>query len=435
MNLYSNVAKLLLLASSQVVASSKVEGNLRISTVSSTNSHRIARNENCKDSYGRIDIKFPSPKKRAKKKTCSWVGKKSKNRCKYRDVAKQCPVTCGKCTTNSPTSSPTTSPTSIYHWCKDSNQGFKIHSLPSIKKKKKCEWAAERKGTRCTIVEVAINCPVLCDNCDCVDNKKRFKIAKNKRKSCDWLKKKKTSERCATFQHARNNCPLTCGMCETNSNDDTSRPSNTPTKKQSQQPSNPPTKNPTKGPTITPSERPSPEPSSKPNPKPSSEPSLAPSLTVTSIRPFFPDLPSDGKFEPLTTGNNHGVPLNAGAGDDFFIPMNLQATEKGEKNTATSFLIFGKHLVFNSKNFVVGDGSFGSDTTELGENIPSSSDVGDDSNGSFEFTIARVDGILSFAVNGQAVSGATVTSDSDRLTSMALLPWRGDWEVFNWEVN
>jgi hypothetical protein len=219
------------------------------------------------------------------------------------------------------------------------------------------------------------------------------------------------------------------------SSDPSSKPSAVPSSQPSSVPSSAPSSDPSSKPSAVPSSQPSSPrehsseyPSEHPSKYPSSKPSSMPFIPVSSIRKFFPDIPSDGHFELISE-----VPLNVGAADDFIIPMNLQSIKKGETNTAASFLIFNEHLIFNSNNFVIEDDFHGSGSIESTKDTPSTYDI-DSDNDLFDFTITHVDGSFTYAINDQVVTGPMTMDVSNPLTSMALRPWSGDWRVFNWEI-
>jgi hypothetical protein len=76
--------------------------------------------------------------------------------------------------TNSPTSS--VSPTGIYDWCEDLDKQFSIESIRWIRNKKNWHWASQKIWLRCAFDKVVANCPLVCDNCHCTDNKKHVEI-------------------------------------------------------------------------------------------------------------------------------------------------------------------------------------------------------------------------------------------------------------------
>ncbi len=109
-----------------------------------------------------------------------------------------------------------TSPTELYPWCVDTETKFSIHSVSWIQNKKSCSWAnvIDKKPYRCRIKEVKINCPSLCGNCQCLDNKDRFRVSNLGTYSCEWPKNKDTVWRCNQYPEVKHNCPLTCGECK-----------------------------------------------------------------------------------------------------------------------------------------------------------------------------------------------------------------------------
>ena len=80
-----------------------------------------------------------------------------------------------------------------------------------------CEWVA-RKNTdeRCALDGVSNTCPKTCGTCvTCVDSTLRFKFVYNDvyiARSCEWVTRKNTSERCAISGMA-GTCRETCEFC------------------------------------------------------------------------------------------------------------------------------------------------------------------------------------------------------------------------------
>jgi hypothetical protein len=233
MNLYSNAAKILLFAPLLVGVSSKTTAVIRslLTPISFPRVRQTSKSDECVDSFRRFKIKFPASGEK-QKRSCIWVArKKTQYRCTLPKVKDKCPVTCGECIppTTSPTKSPTPNPTStptltssptssasptgIYDWCEDLDKQFSIESIRWIKNKKNCHWASQKIWLRCAFDEVAENCPLVCNNCHCTDNKKRFEIQIGIKKTCAWPRRQNTLERCANYPKLVTNCPLTCGIC------------------------------------------------------------------------------------------------------------------------------------------------------------------------------------------------------------------------------
>jgi hypothetical protein len=189
MNLYSNITRLLLFMSLQIVlSSSSMTSNDFHSIVASISLLRVThnvKNDKCVDLGGRFKILFPASGEQ-QKRSCKWVAnKKTESRCALPEVKDKCPVTCGKYLppTTSPTTSPTpypmstptltglptsitASPTGIYELCKDSDKRFSIDSIVWIRNKKNCIWVSQKTESRCKIDEAAANCPLSCGQCD-----------------------------------------------------------------------------------------------------------------------------------------------------------------------------------------------------------------------------------------------------------------------------
>jgi hypothetical protein len=80
---------------------------------------------------------------------------------------------------------------------------------------KSCSYIA-RKNTseRCLIASAKTNCPVTCETagCQCYDTVGRFPLKSGTTKKCAWAERKNTEKRCAQ-NRVRANCPVTCGVC------------------------------------------------------------------------------------------------------------------------------------------------------------------------------------------------------------------------------
>lgn len=114
------------------------------------------------------------------------------------------------------TSSPTASPNSSPSTCVDSELRFLVNS-----RSRACTWvAANNTEKRCAKAggAVAGHCPFTCGVCDtekCNDATKRFELKKNGNlKSCTWVARTKTEERCA-MEGISLTCRATCDntMC------------------------------------------------------------------------------------------------------------------------------------------------------------------------------------------------------------------------------
>merc|ERR1712226_1278009 len=138
----------------------------------------VTVNAKCQDKKGKFKT-LSNGKKR--KKNCKWVQVKPFGRCEKDGAKDHCPETCGLCTpepTMVPTPSPSAAPTGKFNfsWCKDEKKKFKVQELNN--KKVDCKWAKENPAQRCSYGKVQEKCPVLCDFCCFIDNKKKFPVAK-----------------------------------------------------------------------------------------------------------------------------------------------------------------------------------------------------------------------------------------------------------------
>ena len=60
-----------------------------------------------------------------------------------------------------------------------------------------------------------MNCPRLCDFCNCKNNPDSFTLlGSGESKTCDWVGKDDTFSRCDNYPVVKRNCPLSCGECD-----------------------------------------------------------------------------------------------------------------------------------------------------------------------------------------------------------------------------
>lgn len=187
--------------------------------------------------------------------------------------------------------------------CSDKTERFEITSVTIKNTSRSCKWV-KRKSTenRCKIAEAKMNCRNTCNNC-CADSTQKF-FLNGKRRGCNWVKRKpnKIEKRCGKTD-VTINCPDTCSHLDCTmitpaptaaptaapiAQDNT--PSAAPSRPPSPLPSPFPTLRPTSEPSDAPSENPSDEPSRSPSTIPSDQPSQDPS-TFPSDQPS--SLPSD----------------------------------------------------------------------------------------------------------------------------------------------
>jgi hypothetical protein len=131
---------------------------------------------------------------------------------------------------SAPTSPTPTSPSpvAIPIDCTNFEGRIRFETSPGVKISRSCEWA-ENKSTdlRCSYAGVSEACPLTCGTCNnCVDppSSFRFKFSNNGAmitRSCDWVKRKQTSSRCAL---TNNICRDTCGVCPTEEGTPTASP-------------------------------------------------------------------------------------------------------------------------------------------------------------------------------------------------------------------
>ncbi len=100
--------------------------------------------------------------------------------------------------------------------CTDTRNFFEFKN-----KFKTCKFIGKKKTTeRCTEPGVQYHCPVTCGTCDeitttCTDSPLMFKIKQQGNKitrSCEWVMRKDTVSRCA-LPGVSEKCPSTCGTC------------------------------------------------------------------------------------------------------------------------------------------------------------------------------------------------------------------------------
>ena len=114
--------------------------------------------------------------------------------------------------TPAPISSPTPAPAPTI--CADSTENFVVTKPNNSTKTKSCEWLKRKKiPWRCVAYKgVKENCPLTCTNC-CTDTEGAFQLDWNKNeKTCFWAGVENTVKRCwkpPTYQR----CPVTCGLC------------------------------------------------------------------------------------------------------------------------------------------------------------------------------------------------------------------------------
>ena len=109
------------------------------------------------------------------------------------------------------TSAPTGAPVVTSDLCQDTPLRFTY--LEGVSKS--CSYIA-RKNTseRCLIDSAKTNCPVTCKTagCQCYDTVGRFLIKSGTTKKCAWAERNNKEKRCAK-NRVRANCPVTCGVC------------------------------------------------------------------------------------------------------------------------------------------------------------------------------------------------------------------------------
>jgi hypothetical protein len=111
------------------------------------------------------------------------------------------------------TASPTSSPK---YDCEDSPFRFNVKKDDKVIKRY-CSWAKVKRRARCNLTGVREHCPKSCWGCrNCADSTLRFKFAYNgneRFRTCEWVARKKTIERCSAVEGISATCPLTCGTC------------------------------------------------------------------------------------------------------------------------------------------------------------------------------------------------------------------------------
>lgn len=157
----------------------------------------------CDDSPLKVKVRYNN---KTKFKPCEWVSRHPNWKCQLDGVSTHCPHTCGTCGT-----------------CSDSTSRFRVvfSTDGTNKDTKSCEWVA-RKNTenRCAIPGIAETCRSTCGNC-CSDSLHEFSFIFNDNqvtKTCEWAARFNTEERCGVMEVSYN-CPRTCGTCCTDSSD------------------------------------------------------------------------------------------------------------------------------------------------------------------------------------------------------------------------
>jgi len=137
-----------------------------------------AEESTCKDVEGEFFVFKERVFKNKKKKDCSWVAKKTENRCdmflenKIDKGEDNCPKTCGTCDPSSVDESA----------CADVEGKFVLFKERVFKNKKKkdCGWVAEKTKNRCEMfLENEVDqgkdsCPKACGKCDVNDDGSNF---------------------------------------------------------------------------------------------------------------------------------------------------------------------------------------------------------------------------------------------------------------------
>ena len=96
------------------------------------------------------------------KNWCAWAAQKiTANRCEWRNLYDDCPVTCDSCSSTTPAPVSST-PAPVPSSCEDRTDSWII----SGKTKNWCVWAAmENIAGRCNFRNLYDDCPVTCDSC------------------------------------------------------------------------------------------------------------------------------------------------------------------------------------------------------------------------------------------------------------------------------
>jgi M6 family metalloprotease-like protein len=156
----------------------------------------------CADNEGKFKVG-------RKNRTCKWVGKKP-GRCNNPNLSKECPVTCKLCDLP-PTISPVSGPPTA---CSDNEETFKVGKTnrtcewAAKKPKKRCNKAVVSKECPVTCGSCSSGPPT-----DCADNEESFQSG-NKIRTCEWAGKRpgKVEQRCAQ-ENVSKECPVTCDSC------------------------------------------------------------------------------------------------------------------------------------------------------------------------------------------------------------------------------
>lgn len=123
-------------------------------------------------------------------------------------------------TEGAPTKAPVAAPSapSVSDQCVDSPLRIKI-PVDDQMVARSCEWVARKKtDERCAILGVSDTCPSACETCGtCSDSPLRIKFlmegeTKKIARSCEWVARTKTEERCLIDGMA-DTCRATCGSC------------------------------------------------------------------------------------------------------------------------------------------------------------------------------------------------------------------------------
>ena len=101
----------------------------------------------CEDVEGRFKIKSVQRWIKPKKRNCAWASKKSRYRCKIKEIRTNCPVTCERC------------------YCLDNSARFEVDEWGPLKS---CKWARTKDTWyRCYgYPNVSDNCPLTCGKCN-----------------------------------------------------------------------------------------------------------------------------------------------------------------------------------------------------------------------------------------------------------------------------
>ena len=178
----------------------------------------------CEDKNGRFPVGSRG------NKSCDFFLKRPEKRCTFPE-AKHCPVKCGTCDQNESSDESETLQSDTE--CNDNVNRFATTGTTT----RTCAWVARKlTAERCADAIIRSNCKATCNACPvvCNDETERFHVPeKNKIKSCEWAAKLYTKERCAIDTVAKK-CPVVCGLC---ANEPSARPSPSPSDLPTLQPS------------------------------------------------------------------------------------------------------------------------------------------------------------------------------------------------------